>query len=197
MEKAGAQRKRGGIMNWKGWVYPLLPSRTRRLHEKRRKGLGYRHVPAGTLECQREQDRVFWNRFLKPEKGGRFLEVGGDGVVGSHTLGLELEHGWKGVIQIQGKRALSQAKKARGCPVQGPGERTTGSGGYNLLALHPPDIQPDIRGELEAGRLQPRWVIVENREPDPQWCRWLEGMGYKPRFFFHDDEYYELQAQGS
>jgi hypothetical protein len=47
---------------------------------------------------------------------------------------------------------------------------------------------------LRTAKLQSKWVIVENREPDPQWCRLLEGMGYRMKFFFHDDEYYEFKA---
>jgi hypothetical protein len=194
MEKAGAQRKRGGIMNWKGWVYPLLPSRTRRLHEKRRKGLGYRHVPAGTLECQREQDRVFWNRFLKPEKGGRFLEVGGDGVVGSHTLGLELHHAWRGLLWEPRPKPRQQAQTRRQCPVDDVGDPLAMTKSPDLMAIHRPEEFPRLWECLRVRHLRPRWVIVENREPDDRWAQLLEGVGYRLKLFFHDDEYYELQA---
>jgi hypothetical protein len=47
--------------------------------------------------------------------------------------------------------------------------------------------------EIEAGRLVAKWVIVENREPDPRWCRLLERSGYRLKFFFQDDEYFELK----
>jgi len=35
---------------------------------------------------------------------------------------------------------------------------------------------------------------VENAQPDPRWCRFLKRLGYELRFFFHDDEYYELKT---
>jgi hypothetical protein len=64
----------------------------------------------------------------------------------------------------------------------------------DLLAIHQPKEFSEIWKSLEEKKNQPLWVIVENRSPDPKWCRFLEGLGYKLRFFFHDDEYYELQA---
>jgi len=178
----------------KGLAYSLFPSSSERLHAKRRKGLFYRHADSGALECQRDQDRIFWTGFLQPKKKGHFAEFGGNGVIGSHTLGLELLHGWKGTIWVEGKRPLKEAAAVRSCQIAGkrepfPTERTV-----DLLAIHRPSEFPKVWEDLKAGRLQPRWVIVENREPDTQWCRLLERSGYRLRFFFHDDEYYGLKS---
>lgn len=181
------------MVSWKGLVYPLLPSWSHSLHGKRRKGLGYRHVPRNVLECQMEQDRLFWALFLHPGQGGIFLEAGGDGSTGSHTLGLEREHGWEGVVHVQGERAQARAKQVRRCRVAGAGLPLAGSPAADVLALHAPQDFPEIRQALAEKKIRPRWVIVENREPDPQWCRRLESLGYKLKFYFHDDEYYELQ----
>jgi len=173
----------------KSLVYPLLPSSSERWHAKRRKGLFYRHVDAGTLECQREQDRIFWTRFLQPEKKGHFAEFGGNGVIGSHTLGLELLHGWEGTIQVEGKRPRKTAATARSCRIIGEREHLLPERGVDLVAIHRPSEFPMVWEDL-----QPRWVIVENREPDPQWCRLLERSGYRLRFFFQDDEYFQLTS---
>ena len=61
----------------------------------------------------------------------------------------------------------------------------------------PPKEFSEIWKSLEEKKIQPQWVIVENRSPDPKWCRFLEGLGYKLRFFFHDDEYYELKTKAA
>ena len=179
---------------FKSLVYPFLPSLSMRWHEKRRKGLAYRYSPKGVLECQQEQDRLFWCYFLKPGKTGRFLEVGGDGVVGSQTLGLELKHGWKGEIFQPQETARGRATRARNCPVLESEEGCPYDGGIDLLAIHRPSEFPEVWKGLSEGRLKSRWVVVENREADPNWARMLDRFGYKLQFFFHDDEYYELKT---
>ena len=79
------------VRQLKGWIYSQYPSSSAKLHEKRRKGLFYLNVSPEILVCQKAQDRIFWEKFLRPQVGGLFWEVGaGDGVVGSHTLGLDL-----------------------------------------------------------------------------------------------------------
>ena len=178
----------------KARVYPKLPSLGRKWHEKRRKGLAYRYFPEDGLECQQEQDRCFWRNFLHPEKGGRFLEIGGDGVVGSHTLGLELLHGWSGVVYAQAGRMWERAKELRKCRVLAMGEAFSDLNQVDLLAMHRPMESAAVWEALRTGKLQSKWVLVENREPDPQWCRMLEGLGYRMKFFFHDDEYYQLKG---
>jgi len=182
---------------WKALVYPLIPSVFPRAHEKRRKGLLYRWCSSDLLECQKEQNHAFWKLFLKPKKGGEFLEVGGNGIVGSHTLELELSYGWNGGVQLQGRRSQEQLLKARKCRVLGAGEISAWKSSIDLLAIHQLKEFTEIWKSLEEKKLQPQWVIVENRSPDPKWCRFLEGLGYKLRFFFHDDEYYKLKAKAT
>jgi hypothetical protein len=146
------------------------------------------------LECQTEQDRIFWKNFLHPQAGGFFLEVGpGDGSVGSHTLALERDCQWQGLLWETLPRARQKAQQHRSSPVSSD-ESTVGKTPPDLVAIHRPVIFPWIWKDLEGGKLRPRWVIVENREPDPYWCRLLEALGYRLKFYFHDDEYYGLQA---
>lgn len=182
------------IRAWKSLVYPLLPSVSRSTHGKRRKGLFYRWCPPEGLECQREQDRCFWSFFLNPEKGGKFLEVGGDGIIGSQTLGLELLHGWAGAVHPSERKARARTKEVRSCRVLEPAESYFNEKSIDLLAIHSPAANKPVFTMMQEGEVRPKWVIVENREPDPQWCRLLEGLGYRMKFFFHDDEYYEFKA---
>jgi hypothetical protein len=182
------------IRFWKSLWYPLLPSVSVRLHEKRRKGLFYRCCPPDVLECQREQDRIFWEKYLNPEAGGKFLEIGGDGIVGSHTLGLELKHGWRGSLGEPGEMPRKRAAKARNCEVLSENGILNLSGTIQLLAIHRPSEFPGVWKQLQTGRFKAGWAIVENRESDPQWCRLLERSGYRLRFFFHDDEYFQLTS---
>lgn len=178
----------------KARVYPILPPLGARWHEKRRKGLAYRHIPEDGLECQREQDRVFWSVFLRPTREGRFLEIGGDGVTGSHTLGLELFHGWSGAVYAQVGKPLERAKEIRKCRVLAVGEGFSEPVQLDLLAIHRPEKSAPVWEALRTGKLQSKWVIVENREPDVYGCRLFESLGYRMKLFFHDDEYYELKA---
>ena len=181
------------------WVkargYPLFPSFVPSWHNKRRKGLFYRVFPADGLECQKEQDRIFWTHFLRPSGTGTFLEVGGDGVTGSLTLGLELRHGWTGTIQPEGEPSRQRAGAVRTCRVSAAGEIIPTSPAPDLLAVHRPADWPKILEALQTRQLQPKWVIVENRGPDPHWCRLLESSGYRLRFFFHDDEYFQRTSR--
>jgi len=179
---------------WKALIYTRIPSVSPWAHEKHRKGLLYRSCPSDVLECQKEQNRVFWSLFLKPQKGGEFLEVGGNGIVGSHALELELSYGWNGAVELQGRRSQEQLQKVRRCRVLGFGEVSTWKSSIDLLAIHQPEESSEIWKILEENKTQPLWVIVENRHPDPKWCRFLKRLGYELRFFFHDDEYYEFQA---
>jgi len=145
------------------------------------------------LECQREQDRIFWEKHLHPEAGGRFLEVGGEGVTGSHTLGLELKHGWGGSLWELTESLRNRAIKVRNCEILSENGILNLSGTIQLLAIHRPSEFPGVWEQLQTGRLKAGWAIVENRESDPQWCRLLERSRYRLRFFFHDDEYYQLK----
>jgi len=183
-------------MNWKGLLYPLLPSWSAGLHTKRRKGLFYRWFPREALLCQTEQDRIFWEEFLHPDWGGVFWEIGaGDGVVGSHTLGLEMGHGWRGTIWEPGNIPRQRAAGVRKCRVEGvPGEWKSQEK-PDLLAIHRAEEFRELMKELAAGRLRPGWVVVANAAPDPGWTRRLEAVGYRLRLFIHDDEYYGLEEK--
>jgi hypothetical protein len=179
----------------KGWVYPLLPRGISGFHAKRRKGLFYRCCDAGVLECQREQDRIFWENYLHPETGGTFWEVGaGDGVVGSHTLGLELRHAWHGSLWEPRAKPRQKAQTRRRCQIHDVGDPLAMTESTDLVAIHRPWEFPRLWESLRVRRLRPRWVIVENPEPDDCWARVLEGAGYRLKLFFHDDEYYELRS---
>jgi hypothetical protein len=178
----------------KALFYPFLPSSSSALHAKRRKGLLYRNVATGVLECQKEQDRIFWEKFLMAQEPGFFLEVGGDGVVGSNSLGLETILGWKGAFWANQAKLRDRAKSVRKCRILKNPEDLTALNRLDLLAIHSPTEYFNQPNRTDGGLLQARWIIVENREPDPVWCRRLERSGYRLKFFFHDDEYYELQA---
>lgn len=181
--------------SFKGWVYSLLPAGVSSLHGKRRKGFFYRYCDPGILECQEEQDAVFWRTFLRPKKGGAFLEIGaGDGVVGSHTLGLELQHQWSGWLWEPSPRARQKAQPVRRCRVADGGQVWPAAEPIDLLAIHRPGEFPEIWSAFPRGRALPPWVIVENPHPEDRWARVLEGVGYELRFFFHDDEYYALKG---
>lgn len=182
------------VKDLKAVFYPWLPSLGPKWHQKHRKGLSYRFCPEGVLECQQEQDQLFWSHFLKPTSTGRFLEVGGDGVVGSQTLGLELKHGWKGAIFQPQEIPRIRARRVRQCPVLGSEESCPCDVAIDLLAIHRPSEFPELWKGLSEGRFKPSWVIVENREPNPLWYRFLDPAGYKLRFYFHDDEYYQLKS---
>ena len=175
---------------WKSWWYPLFPSISIHSHQKRRKGLYYRACLREGLECQQEQDRFFWEKFLHPEPSGRFLEVGGDGVTGSHTLGLELKHGWKGCLRESAEMPRKRAAKVRSCEILSGKGILNLSEPIQLLAFHRPRQFPDLWEALETGRLRADWVVVENSDGDPKWANLLCGKGYKFKLFFHDDEYF-------
>lgn len=182
-------------MNWKALVYPRLPSWGAFLHGKKRKGLFLRFFPGDALVCQIEQDRIFWKKFLRPDSGGVFAEYGaGDGVIGSHTLGLELRHGWQGTLWEPSAKARERAKQARRCRVLTSGKDGESENGVDLLAIHRPAEFPGVWEELAAGRIKPRWLVVENREPDPQWAKALARCGFRMRFFIDDDEYFERES---
>ena len=185
------------VRQLKGWIYSQYPSSSARLHEKRRKGLFYLNVSPEILVCQKAQDQIFWDKFLRPKVGGVFWEVGaGDGVVGSHTLGLEIQYGWSGILWEPNPRPRKRATRMRKCGVLGAGKETVGESvkQLDLLAIHRPLEFSWVWDRLSARVNRPQWVIVENPEPDPQWTRLLESCGYKKRLFFHDDEYFKLES---
>lgn len=181
------------LSRWlKARLYPWLPSRAPRWHAKRRKGLAYRIFPEHGLECQREQDRIFWTSFLHPKRGGQFLEIGGDGVTGSHTLGLELLHGWDGDILLDRKASQLRARGLRKCRLGVAGKIIEAERRVDLIVVHRPSEFGKALGYFLGGKFPPKWIVVENPEPESSWCQLLEKSGYRLKFFCHDDEYFQL-----
>ena len=81
------------------------------------------------LECQAEQDRIFWEKVLGQREKGTFWELdAGDGVTGSHGISLEESHGWKGVLWEERQKPAVYARRARQSSVLGDG-----SGFFNSL----------------------------------------------------------------
>lgn len=69
------------------WFYQWLPSVSTHWHKKRRKGLQSKWQGEQVLECQAEQDRIFWEKVLmyseSPEKA--HLELLGEAALGYHN----------------------------------------------------------------------------------------------------------------
>ena len=172
-------------------LYRLFPSWSKGLHRKKRKGLATRWPG---LECQRTQDAIFWEKFLRGSREGTFWEVGcGDGTTGSCTLVLETIRGWKGILWETLPLPRRSATKRRT-------ELVLETPNPDVMLMHPlPDLLfirrpvefPWVWTWLEQGKIRPRWLVVENPQPHPNWVLWLESRNYRLRWFFHDDEYFE------
>jgi len=69
------------------WFYQWLPSVSAHWHKKRRKGLQSKWRGEQVLECQAEQDRIFWEKVLmyseSPKKA--HLELLGEAALGYHN----------------------------------------------------------------------------------------------------------------
>lgn len=182
-------------VRFKSIVYRALPSFNRWCHGKRRKGLGCLWGENNQLVCQREQDRIFLQHFWKEKKAGFFWDIGcGDGTTGSCTL--QLEHlGWRGLLWEKMPLARTTALVRRSNPVLGgnPEEFKTTGPRPDFLALRRPGEFPWIWDWLRKGVIRPRWVAVENPQPAVNWVRKLEPLGFRLRWFFHDDEYYRFK----
>jgi hypothetical protein len=178
------------------FFYPYLPSLGQTWHAKRRKGLQVRWEGDEVLECQREQDRIFQARLLGAMAGGVFWELGaGDGVTGSCTLNLEQVGGWRGCLWEPRPIPAARATRLRRNPVLSGGGQSwdrllTVAPGPDLVCIRRPDEHSWWWEWIESGRIRPRWVIVENPQPDPQWQQRLAARRYRLRWFFHDDEYF-------
>ena len=110
-------------------IYRHLPAWSSSLHAKRRKGFQSKWHGEEVLECQAEQDRIFWEKVLGQRTKGIFWELDtGDGATGSHGISLEESHGWKGVLWEERVKPAEYARKVRQSSVLGGG-----SGFFNSL----------------------------------------------------------------
>ena len=179
-------------------LYRFFPSWSKGLHRKKRKGLATRWPG---LECQRTQDAIFWEKFLRGTREGTFWEVGaGDGVTGSQTLCLETEKNWKGALWEPCEGPRETASKHRKGSVIGwhtdpVRALQTKSPNPDLLAVHRPDEFLWVWNVLSAGKITPRWVIVENPDAEVRWASKLLECGYRLVWFFQDDEYFERRSR--
>ena len=127
----------------KRFIYRHLPAWGTLFHAKRRKGFQSKWQGEQVLECQAEQDRIFWEKVLEKKTQGSFWELdAGDGATGSHGISLEESHGWKGVLWEERQKPAEYARKARQSSVLGEG-----SGFFNSLiqknSLSRPDYSPE------------------------------------------------------
>ena len=52
-----------------------------------------------------------------------------------------------------------------------------------------------VKNVLSAGKITPRWVIVENPDAEVRWASKLLECGYRLVWFFQDDEYFERRSR--
>ena len=153
------------------------------------------------LECQAEQDRIFWEKVLGQRTKGTFWELdAGDGATGSHGISLEESHGWKGVLWEERKKPAEHARKVRQSSVLGGV-----SGLFNSLiqAVPSPDLiilrnkarLDDLVHEILKGTVVPKWLVIESAHADAETARLMRSAGYRMVWAFHDDEYYQRSGR--
>lgn len=179
------------------WLYQWLPSTSGPWHEKKRKGLQSKWGGDRVLECQAEQDRIFWEKVLGQKSKGTFWELdAGDGVTGSHGISLEESHEWKGVLWEERQKPAEYARKARLSSVLGDGSEIL----YSLIQKIPsPDLiilrnkkrLGDLIHKIVEGGIAPRWLVIESAQADVETARLMRFAGYRMIWAFHDDEYYQ------
>ena len=182
-------------------IYRHLPAWSSSLHAKRRKGFQSKWRGEEVLECQAEQDRIFWEKVLEKKTQGSFWELdAGDGVTGSHGISLEESHGWKGVVWEERQKPAVYARKARQSSVLGDG-----SGFFNSLIQKIPS--PDLiilRNKARLGDLvhkaikfgvSPKWMVIESAHAEAETARLMRSVGYRMVWAFHDDEYYQRSGK--
>jgi len=187
-------------------LYRWLPSWSNSLHAKRRKGWMRCAQAEHPLKFGQElQDLVLFENILAQKKDGVFWELGaGDGVVGLHSLALELFHGWKGVLIEHAPRPLpwkmAQERRRALCMEAAhsdypanlkkiPTELTK----PELVACHSEAWNETAVQATLAGTLRPRVLILHLPQADLRWVSRLQPH-YRFAFAFHDDEYYLARA---
>lgn len=182
-------------------IYRHLPSWSSSFHAKRRKGFQSKWGGDQKLECQVEQDRIFWKKVLGQRTKGTFWELdAGDGATGSHGISLEESHGWKGVLWEERQKPAVYARKARQSSVLGDG-----SGFFNSLIqkIPSPDLiilrnkarLGDLIHKIVDGGIAPRWLVIESAHADAETAQLMRSAGYRMVWAFHDDEYYQRSGK--
>jgi hypothetical protein len=185
----------------KRFLYRVLPEWSSSFHAKKRKGFQSKWRGEEVLECQAEQDRIFWEKVLEKKTQGRFWELdAGDGATGSHGISLEESHGWKGVLWEERQKPAVYARKARRSSVLGDG-----SGFFNRLIqkIPSPDLiilrnktrLVDLIHKIVDGGIAPRWLVIESAHADAETARLMRSVGYRMVWAFHDDEYYQRSGK--
>lgn len=188
------------LKSFRRWLYRWLPSTSDSWHAKRRKGLKSKWSGDRVLECQCEQDQIFWEKVLQKKTGGTFWELdAGDGITGSHGVFLEEEAGWQGVLWESGKRPAQTARKNRKSEVfddRSPLPEALGrrSAAPDLLILRKEERLSQLGKILRTKSVQPTWLVIQAPCPVARVPRFLEPLGYRMIWAFHDDEYYQKSS---
>lgn len=178
-------------------IYRFLPAGSNSFHAKRRKGFQSKWRGEEVLECQAEQDRIFWEKVLGQKTQGTFWELdAGDGTTGSHGICLEESHGWKGVLREEKKRPAEYARKVRHSSVLEEGPENFNSliqkvPAPDLIILRNKARLVDVVHKILNGRVTPRWLVIESAQSDVETARLMRSAGYRMIWAFHDDEYYQ------
>lgn len=187
-------------------LYRLLPSWNDSLHAKRRKGWRRCAEAEHPLQYgQQLQDLVLFENILHGQKNGVFWELGaGDGVIGLHSLALEMFHHWQGVLVEHEPRKLPW-RMARGrrkalCVEAAPKDFSSSIKNVpekllkpDLLASHSTAWNEAAVSAVLHGTLKPRVLILQLPQPDSTWLRRLQPK-YRFVFAYHDDEYYVARS---
>jgi len=185
----------------KRFLYRVLPEWSSSFHAKKRKGFQSKWRGEEVLECQAEQDRIFWEKVLEKKTQGSFWELdAGDGATGSHGISLEESHGWKGILWEERAKPAEYARKVRQSSVLGGG-----SGFFNSLiqAFPSPDLiilrnkarLGDLVHEILNGTVVPRWLVIESARAEVETAQLMRSAGYRMVWAFHDDEYYQRSGR--
>lgn len=178
-------------------LYRLLPSINNRWHTKRRRGQQSKWGGNASLECQTEQDRIFWEKVLQKKTGGTFWEVdAGDGSTGSHGVFLEEKAGWKGAVWESCERPARTARKIRKSEVLNesspfPEALAEKFAAPDLLILRKIERLSQLEKILRTKSVQPAWLVIQAPCPVARVPRLLKPLGYRMIWAFHDDEYYQ------
>ena len=179
------------------WLYRWIPSRSDHWHAKRRKGLQSKWGGGRVLECQSEQDRIFWEKVLQKKTRGTFWEVdAGDGSTGSHGVFLEEKAGWKGAVWESCERPARTAQKTRKSEVLNesspfPEALAEKFAAPDLLILRKIERLSQLEKILRTKSVQPTWLVIQAPCPVARVPRLLRPLGYRMIWAFHDDEYYQ------